>query len=77
MKLCFKRIPIPFSRWTIGWDLKNWALIQFTKTIPYTGNHRIVSCFIFYYAECEMCAGKTRVWLNIGINQPVLFIWLC
>jgi hypothetical protein len=67
-----KFLRVPFLRgWTIGWDLKNRAILQFTKTEPYTpGKYHCIGFFFvrYTYASLNIHSVEGRHWLNIGWN---------
>jgi len=66
-----KFVRVPFVRgWTIGWDWKNGAILQFTKTVPY--EHKYFCYHLFFvrytYASLNVQAKEGRYFLNIGWN---------
>jgi hypothetical protein len=62
--------------WTIGWDWRNGALLQFTKDVPFRHRYRLFTCWVFYYSETSknICNKEPRTFVNFGWNQG--FYWM-
>jgi hypothetical protein len=57
------------KHWTIGYNLRNRVLLQFTKTVPYTGQpYRLFSIPMFYYCSTTRTVAKAeqRTWIEFG-----------
>jgi hypothetical protein len=65
----FVRVPF-WHGWTIGYDWKNGAILQFTKTVPYDHKYRNVGLFVFRYVYNSLTweAKEGRHFVNIGWN---------
>ncbi len=62
----------PFTEhWTIGCDLRNGALLQFTKTERGLRGHRIVNLLAFSYRRGakDISNRETRTTISIGWKQ--------
>ena len=62
--------------WTIGWDLKNRALLQFTKTVSYIPGHFVLELPFIYIAFASRTVAKKerQYWLNFGWNVGFTYI---
>jgi hypothetical protein len=74
VKWNFVRLPF-FCGWTIGYDLKNGCLLQFTKTIPRRGGHYILNLLVFSWRRARIW-DKDRIWVGFGWSQSWGRIWL-
>lgn len=65
----FVRVPFLWG-WTIGWDWKNRAILQFTKTIPFKPGYRNWSLWFIRYSFTSKSIEykESRTWINIGWN---------
>lgn len=73
-------VRVKFMRgWTIGWDLKNGALLQLTKDTPHQGGHYILNLWVFSYRKAVRHVDrrdKDRTWVGFGWSQGWGRIWL-
>lgn len=75
--LKFVRVPFLWG-WTIGYDLKNGCLLQFTKDVPHAGGHYILNLWAFSYRRSVKHVDrrdKDRIWVGFGWSQGWSRLW--